>query len=177
LERNTRDINSKSKELEGLRAERDDCNQQLADARAEQARSRSTLIQKEKRIKKADQNLEAKVHLVTSLRDMLKAILTRRNPLCSKLRLVSYIRRGRSRRLVPCRIRSSATCRARRRNSRTFSKLWLKRAKWRMMLLVRHLSLAPRPRDQFSLRQAEAQAQAERGASLSQASLEEYRRM
>jgi structural maintenance of chromosome 1 len=63
LERNTREIKSKNKELEGLRADRDVRDQQLTAARAQQATSRTTVIQKERQIKRAEQTLEALVCL------------------------------------------------------------------------------------------------------------------
>lgn len=61
LERNAREIKAQNRTLEGLRAERDARDDDLTSARAEQAKVRSTVMQKEKRIKKAEQALESKV--------------------------------------------------------------------------------------------------------------------
>jgi seryl-tRNA synthetase len=66
LERNAEQIKTHSQTLDGLRAEKDSKDQELAAARAEQAKSRSTVTSKEKKIKKAEQALEAKVWLHVS---------------------------------------------------------------------------------------------------------------
>jgi structural maintenance of chromosome 1 len=66
LERNAEQIKTHGQTLDGLRAEKDSRDQELAAARAEQAKSRSTVTSKEKKIKKAEQALEAKVWLHVS---------------------------------------------------------------------------------------------------------------
>jgi structural maintenance of chromosome 1 len=61
LERNAEQIKVHSQTLDDLRAEKAAKDDELAASRAEQAKSRSTVVQKEKKIKKAEQTLEAKV--------------------------------------------------------------------------------------------------------------------
>jgi structural maintenance of chromosome 1 len=64
LERDAHDIRTRGRELGGLKAERDKRDAELASARAEQAKARSSVIQKEKKIKKAEQALENKVYWI-----------------------------------------------------------------------------------------------------------------
>jgi galactokinase len=61
LEANARDIQTKSKALAGLRAEHGEHEKALEDVRAEQARARTAVVREEKRVKKAEKALEAKV--------------------------------------------------------------------------------------------------------------------
>lgn len=61
LETNARDIQTKSKALVDLRAEHGEHEKALEDARAEQARARTTVVREEKKVKKAEKALEAKV--------------------------------------------------------------------------------------------------------------------
>jgi structural maintenance of chromosome 1 len=61
LERNAEQIQEHSETLDDLRAERDTRDRELTSVRADQAKSRSAMLQKEKKIKKAEQSLEAKV--------------------------------------------------------------------------------------------------------------------
>jgi structural maintenance of chromosome 1 len=63
LERNAEQIQEHSETLDDLRAERDTRDRELTSVRADQAKSRSAMLQKEKKIKKAEQSLEAKVRL------------------------------------------------------------------------------------------------------------------
>ncbi|EPQ50920.1 condensin complex subunit SMC1 [Gloeophyllum trabeum ATCC 11539] len=60
LEQHAREINAQSRTLEGLREEQREHDEELDAARAEQAKARSNVMQKEKRIKKAEKGLEAK---------------------------------------------------------------------------------------------------------------------
>lgn len=55
------DIKTQNEALAGLRQEQRVHERALEDARAEQARARTDVMQKEKRIKKAEKSLEAKV--------------------------------------------------------------------------------------------------------------------
>lgn len=61
LEEHARAIKEQNQTLAGLRAEQRKHEKALEDARAEQARARSNVMQKEKRIKKAEKALETKV--------------------------------------------------------------------------------------------------------------------
>ena len=61
LEANARDIQTKSKALEGFRTEHGECEAALEEARAEQARARTAVVREEKKVKKAEKALEAKV--------------------------------------------------------------------------------------------------------------------
>jgi len=61
LEANARNIQTKSKALVDLRAEHGEYEMALEEARAEQARARTTVIREEKKVKKAEKALEAKV--------------------------------------------------------------------------------------------------------------------
>ncbi|KAF8869575.1 cohesin complex subunit psm1 [Gymnopilus junonius] len=60
IEDNTRAIVKKNKELAGLRQEQKEHDKELDAARADQAKARTAVMQKEKNIKKADKALEAK---------------------------------------------------------------------------------------------------------------------
>ncbi|KAJ8594932.1 RecF/RecN/SMC protein [Rhizopogon salebrosus TDB-379] len=60
LEANARDIQTKSKALDGLRSEHGENQTALEEARAEQARARTTVVREEKKVKKAEKALEAK---------------------------------------------------------------------------------------------------------------------
>jgi len=61
IEANTREIVKKNKELAGLRQEQKAHDKELEAARADQAKARTTVMQKEKHIKKAEKALEGKV--------------------------------------------------------------------------------------------------------------------
>lgn len=61
LATHARDIKSQNETLAGLRQEQRAHNHELEGVRAEQARARNTVMQKEKQIKKAEKALEAKV--------------------------------------------------------------------------------------------------------------------
>ena len=63
MEANSRTIIAKNKDLAGLREEQRVHNEALDAARAEQAKVRTTAMQKEKGIKKADKALEDKVRI------------------------------------------------------------------------------------------------------------------
>lgn len=60
------DIKTRNEALAGLRQEQRVHERALEDARAEQARARTDVMQKEKRIKKAEKTLEGKVGFVSS---------------------------------------------------------------------------------------------------------------
>lgn len=57
-------IVKKNKELKGLRAEQRAHDQELEEARAEQAKARGAVMQKEKAIKKADKSLDVKASFI-----------------------------------------------------------------------------------------------------------------
>jgi structural maintenance of chromosome 1 len=61
LKTNAREIKEQNKKLVELREEKREHDQELEDVRAEQAKIRSSVMQKEKKIKKADKALEGKV--------------------------------------------------------------------------------------------------------------------
>lgn len=61
LERNAREIKDQARTLAGLREEQRTHDEELENARAEQAKARSSAMQKEKRVKRAEKNLEGKV--------------------------------------------------------------------------------------------------------------------
>jgi len=63
IEDNTRTIVKKNKELSGLRQEQKAYDKEVEGARADQAKARTVVMQKEKTIKKAEKALEAKVCL------------------------------------------------------------------------------------------------------------------
>lgn len=61
LQQHAQAIRNQNRTLAGLREEQRKHEQELEAARAEQARARSSVMQKEKRIKKAEKALEGKV--------------------------------------------------------------------------------------------------------------------
>ncbi|KAF8137566.1 RecF/RecN/SMC, partial [Boletus edulis] len=61
LEANARDIQKKSRALAGLRAEQQQHDKALEDARADQARARTAVVREEKKVKKAEKTVESKV--------------------------------------------------------------------------------------------------------------------
>jgi len=61
IDRNVVEIKNKSKDIDGLQAEQERHDEALERVRASQARSRNSVMQMEKKIKKADKSLEAKV--------------------------------------------------------------------------------------------------------------------
>lgn len=61
---NSRNIVTQNKELSGLREEQRVHDKALEGARAEQAKVRTSVMQKEKTIKKAEKTLDAKVHVL-----------------------------------------------------------------------------------------------------------------
>lgn len=61
IEDNSRTIVKKNKELAGLRQEQSVHDKALESARADQAKARATVMQKEKNIKKAEKALDGKV--------------------------------------------------------------------------------------------------------------------
>ena len=61
IERNAREIKTQNKALAALREDQRVHDKALEDARREQAQARSTVMQKEKKIKKAEKALDAKV--------------------------------------------------------------------------------------------------------------------
>ena len=62
IEMNSRKILNKNRELTGLREEQQKHEKALEAARAEQAKVKAAVMQKEKNIKKAEKTLEAKVY-------------------------------------------------------------------------------------------------------------------
>jgi structural maintenance of chromosome 1 len=65
METNSRTVIAKNKDLAGLREEQRVHDEALAAARAEQAKVRATVMQKEKGIKKADKALDGKVRMLS----------------------------------------------------------------------------------------------------------------
>ena len=63
LEEHARAIKEQNQTLAGLRAEQRKHEKALEDARADQAKARSNVMQKEKRIKKAEKALETKARI------------------------------------------------------------------------------------------------------------------
>ena len=59
------EIKNANEQLVGLRAEQQECEESLEETRTEQARQRTDVMQKEKRLKKAEKALEGKVFLIT----------------------------------------------------------------------------------------------------------------
>ena len=59
------EIKNANEQLVGLRAEQQECEEALEETRTEQARQRTDVMQKEKRLKKAEKALEGKVFLIT----------------------------------------------------------------------------------------------------------------
>ena len=66
IEDNSRTIVTKNKDLAGLRQEQSVHDKALESARANQAKARTTVMQKEKIIKKAEKALDGKVSLTLS---------------------------------------------------------------------------------------------------------------
>lgn len=66
IEDNSRTIVTKNKDLAGLRQEQSVHDKALESARANQAKARTTVMQKEKIIKKAEKALDGKVSLALS---------------------------------------------------------------------------------------------------------------
>ncbi|KAN0084141.1 RecF/RecN/SMC [Tylopilus felleus] len=60
LEANARDIQTKSRALAGLRAEQQQHDKALEDARADQARARTAVVREEKKVKKAEKTVESR---------------------------------------------------------------------------------------------------------------------
>ena len=77
LQEHAQAIRTQNQTLAGLREEQRKHEQELEAARAEQARARSSVMQKEKRIKKAEKALEGKV---------CTALCLARWPVCSQRR-------------------------------------------------------------------------------------------
>lgn len=71
IEGNVRDIQEKNKTLAGLREEQRVHDEALEEARKEQAQARSGVLQKEKKVKKADKALDAKVCPPSALVDVV----------------------------------------------------------------------------------------------------------
>ena len=67
IEDNSRTIVKKDKDLAGLRQEQTVHDKALEGARADQAKARTTVMQKEKHIKKAEKALDAKVSFTFKL--------------------------------------------------------------------------------------------------------------
>lgn len=61
------EIKNANEQLVGLRAEQQECEAALEETRTEQARQRTDVMQKEKRLKKAEKALEGKVILLIML--------------------------------------------------------------------------------------------------------------
>ena len=80
IEDNTRTIVKMNKELAGLRQEQKEHDRELEAARADQAKARTAVMQKEKNIKKAEKALEAKVRRFP-LEYVDKSSWTRRDPI------------------------------------------------------------------------------------------------
>ena len=64
IEQNGREINTKNKALASLREEQRVHDAALEAARSEQAKAKSNVMQKEKRIKKSEKALEARVDMI-----------------------------------------------------------------------------------------------------------------
>jgi structural maintenance of chromosome 1 len=76
METNSRTVIAKNKDLAGLREEQRVHDEALAAARAEQAKVRATVMQKEKGIKKADKALDGKVRISRSSAALIKTKFT-----------------------------------------------------------------------------------------------------
>ena len=63
IERNVHEIKAQNKTLAGLRENQRVHDKAFEEARKAQAQARSTVMQKEKKIKKAEKSLDAKVHV------------------------------------------------------------------------------------------------------------------
>jgi structural maintenance of chromosome 1 len=66
LERNANEIKEQSRTLAGLREEKGNADEALESARREQATARSAVTAKEKKLRKAERALEAKVITIFS---------------------------------------------------------------------------------------------------------------
>lgn len=93
LSSHAEDIRRQNGTLTTLRAEQRANDEELEGARAEQAKSRSTVMQKEKRLKKAEKALEGKVCL-TDRERALVLMMWYRNPSWYRLRRRSRTRSG-----------------------------------------------------------------------------------
>lgn len=71
IDQNVREIKTQNKALAGLREEQRVHDEALAEARAEQAKVRTTVMQKEKKIKKAEKTLDGKVCRVSRCAQVL----------------------------------------------------------------------------------------------------------
>jgi structural maintenance of chromosome 1 len=72
IEKNALEIKTQNKALGGLKEEQRVHDKALAEVRGEQAKARSNVMQKEKKIKKAEKALELKVRSIyTDLWDVL----------------------------------------------------------------------------------------------------------
>ena len=89
IEDNSRNIVKKNKELGALRKEQKVHDEEVEVSRAQQAKARATVMQKEKNIKRAEKALEGKVfRLITPESSSLHEFLVR-NPNSSRPRLKS----------------------------------------------------------------------------------------
>ena len=61
------EIKNANEQLVGLRAEQQECEEALEETRTEQARQRTDVMQKEKRLKKAEKALEGKVFPIITI--------------------------------------------------------------------------------------------------------------
>lgn len=68
IEKNVQDIKEKNKTLVGLREEQHVHDRALDAARKEQAQARASVMQKEKKLKKGEKALDAKVTFLPSVR-------------------------------------------------------------------------------------------------------------
>jgi hypothetical protein len=89
MEKNALEIKSQNKTLGGLREEHRVHEEALAEARKEQAKARTNVTQKERRIKKAEKALDLKVWSIASTSCFLfiPVLDARRNPILSPQRL------------------------------------------------------------------------------------------
>jgi structural maintenance of chromosome 1 len=67
IERNAREIKARNKTLAGLKEEQKVHEKALEEARKEQAQARSNTMQKEKKVKKAEKAVDAKVSVFNAL--------------------------------------------------------------------------------------------------------------
>lgn len=85
LDSHAREIKNKNKALAGLRQEQRKHDKALEDARAEQAKARGAVMQKEKKIKKAEKALELRVRISSDVGCWILLINPRRrNPISSR---------------------------------------------------------------------------------------------
>lgn len=98
LEEHARAIKEQNKTLAGLRQEQRKHEKALEEARAEQAKARGNVMQKEKRIKKAEKALETKVrNLYTWSLDGAHAVCSDRTWYASKRKSSTQRESGRRR--------------------------------------------------------------------------------